>query len=75
MLLPIIIFKKSILSDMHHRKTYMYINFQQNRASRSVETVHINLFEKYCNLHIFATCKSNFEKSLLSDMNHLILHI
>ena len=72
---PILIFKKSTLSDMHHRKTYMYINFQQNRASRSVKTVHTNLFVKYCHLHILATCNSNFEKSLLSDMNHLIIHI
>ena len=28
---------------MHHRKTYMYINFQQNRVSISVKTVHTNL--------------------------------
>ena len=73
--LPIVIFKKSTLLDMHHRKTYMYISFQQNRASRSVKTVHTNLFAKYCNLHIFATSNSNFEKSILSDMNHLIIHI
>ena len=25
--------KKSILLDMHHHETYMYINFQQNRVS------------------------------------------
>ena len=35
---------------MHYRKTYMYINFQQNRVSRSVKkllkTVHTNLFAK-----------------------------
>ena len=29
--LPIVILKKSILLDMHDYKTYMYINFQQNR--------------------------------------------
>ena len=40
------IFKKSILSEMHHRKTYMHINFQQNRVKRSVKTVHTNLFAK-----------------------------
>ena len=40
---------------MHHRKTYMYINFQQNCASRSVKTVHTNLFAKKCKLHNFAT--------------------
>ena len=33
---------------MHHHKRYMYINFQQNRVSTSVKTVHINLFAKTC---------------------------
>ena len=42
--LPIVILKKSIVSDIRHRITYMYINFQQNRESRSVKTVLINLF-------------------------------
>ena len=36
-------FKKSSLLDMHHRKTYLHINFQQIWVSRSVETVHTNL--------------------------------
>ena len=44
--LPIVILKKSILLDMHHHKTYMYINFQQNLVSRSIKTVHTNLFAK-----------------------------
>ena len=38
--------KKSITLDMHHHKTYMYINFQQNWANRSVITVHTNVFAK-----------------------------
>ena len=42
--------KKSIILDMHHRKMYMYINFPQNRVSRSVKTVHTNLFAKTCKL-------------------------
>ena len=29
---------------MRHHKTYMYINFQQTRVSRSVITVHTTLF-------------------------------
>ena len=49
-------FSKSTFSDMHHRKTYMYINFQQNRVSRSVKTVHTILFAKKFKLHKFATC-------------------
>ena len=31
---------------MHHREMYMHINFQENWVSRSVETVHTNVFEK-----------------------------
>ena len=30
--LPILFFVKSNNSDIHHRKTYMHINFQQNRV-------------------------------------------
>ena len=48
--------KKSTLSDMHHRKTYMHINFQQTWVSRSVKTVHTNSFAKKCKLHKFVTC-------------------
>ena len=44
--LPIVILKKSILLDMHHHKTYMYINFQQNLVNRSVITVHTIVFAK-----------------------------
>ena len=43
--LPILISIKSIISDMHHPAIYMYINCQQNQASRSVKTVQTNLFE------------------------------
>ena len=42
--LPMLISKKSIISDMHHPAMNMYINFQQNQAGRSVKTVHTNLF-------------------------------
>ena len=41
--LPIVILKKSILLDMHHRKTYMYVNIQQNRVSRSKPCTQIYL--------------------------------
>ena len=44
--LPIVMFKKSTLANMHHRKTYLYINFQQNRVSRSVKNIHTYLFAK-----------------------------
>ena len=50
----------------------MYFNFQQNQVNKSVETVHTNIFANNRKLHKFATYTSNFEKSLLSDMNHLI---
>ena len=44
--LPIVILKKSIFLDMHHHKTYMYINFQQNQVKTQVMTVHTSLFAK-----------------------------
>ena len=53
----------------------MYINFQQSQYSTTVKTVLTNLFANSCKFHKFATCKSNFEKSFLSDMDHLISHI
>ena len=50
-----------ILSDTHRHIPYRYINFQQNRVSRSVKTVHTNIFAKNHKLHKFATCNSNFK--------------
>ena len=54
---------KSIFSDMQHRMTCIYINFQQNRLSKPVKSVHTNLFAKNHKLHKFATANSNFEKN------------
>ena len=53
------------LSHMHLCKTYMYINFQQNGVSRSVKTVHTNLFAEIANLRL----QLEFRKSRLSDMH------
>ena len=36
---------------MHHHKTYMYIDFQQNRVNRSVITANTNVFAKKSKLH------------------------
>ena len=44
--IPIVILKKINSFDMHHPKTYMYIDFQQNRLNRPVITVHTNVFAK-----------------------------
>ena len=44
--LPIVIWKKIIILDMHHHKTYMCINFQQNRVETQVVTVLTSLFAK-----------------------------
>ena len=40
----------------------MYINFQQNRANRSVITMHTNVFAKNRKLHEFATANNLFLK-------------
>ena len=39
-------FKKNGFPDTHYPITYVYINFQPNRVSRSVKNVHTNLFAK-----------------------------
>ena len=40
----------------------MYINFQQNRVSRSVKTERTKIFAKNCKLHKFATANKNLKK-------------
>ena len=57
------IFLNSTLLEMYQSKTYMHINFQQNRISRSVKTVHTIFWAKNCKLDTFATTNSNFEKN------------
>ena len=48
----------------------MCINVPQNRASRLVKTVYTISLAKNCKLHKFATCNSNLETKLLSDMHN-----
>ena len=56
---------------MHYCITYLYINFQQTRVSRSVQTVHTNIFANNRNLHKCATTNSNFEKkTMYLHMHH-----
>ena len=45
--------EKNNYLDMHYCITYMYINFQQTRVGRSVQTVHTNIFANNSNLHKF----------------------
>ena len=50
---------------------FLYINFLQNRVSRSVKTLHTNLFAQIAQVHKFATTNSNFEKNqVFLDMHH-----
>ena len=65
-------FEKKNCLNMHYWITYMYKNFQQTRVSRSVQTVHTNVFANKRNLHKFATTNSNFEKkqTIFLDMHH-----
>ena len=53
----------------------MYINFQQNRVSRTVRTVHTNIFAKNCKLHKFATTNRNFKISIISDKHNRITYM
>ena len=68
-------FEKNNYLDMHYCITYMYINFQQTRVSRSVQTVHTNIFANNRNLRKFATTNSNFEKYDYLDMHHRITYM
>ena len=62
-------FSKSTLSDMHHRKTYMNIIFQQNQVSRLFKTMHTNLLAKICKLQKFANC-INLQLAIRISKNH-----
>ena len=57
---------------MHHGIAYMYLNFQQNRVSRSVKTVRTNLLAKNRKMHkkICNYTNSICLKSIISDMRH-----
>ena len=68
-------FVKNNYLDVHYCITYMYINFQQSRVSRSVQTVHTNIFANNRNLNKFATTNSNFEKNDYFDMHHRITYM
>ena len=50
----------------------MYFNFQQKQVSRSVKTVHTNIFANNRKLHKFATTNSNIFKKIISGMHHHI---
>ena len=68
-------FEKIDHFDMCHCIMYMYINFQQTRVSRSVQTVHTNIFANNHKLHKFATTNSNFEKIDYLDIHHRITYM
>ena len=54
----------------------MYSNYQQNRVSRSVNTVHTNLFAKNLKLHKFATTFSRSVNTVHTNLfaKNLKLH-
>ena len=55
---------------MHHRITYMYINVQQKRVSRSVKTVLINIFAKKASCISLLLPIVILKKLILLDMHH-----
>ena len=62
------IFLKSITKDMYVHKTYMYINFHQNRVCKLVKTVHTNLFAKIASCINLQPRIVFFKKSIILDM-------
>ena len=53
----------------------MNIYFQQTRVSRSVQTVHTNIFANNRNLHKLATTNSNLKKKDYLEMHHRITYM
>ena len=55
---------------------YRPINFQQTQVSRSVQTVHTNIFANNRNLHKFATTNNNLKKKrLFKNASSYNLHV
>ena len=73
--LPVVILKISSMSDMQHRKTYNYFNFQQNWVSRSVKTVHTNVFAKIISCLDLQIPIVFSKKSIISDNRHGITNM
>ena len=71
--LLILFFVKSIISDMHHRITYMYINFQQNQVCRSVKTCTLiylhNIYRSCINLQLPIAIIQIYNTHLQFDTN------
>ena len=55
---------------MHHRYTYMYINFQQIGFVDQSKPCTQMYLQKSHQLHKFATTISNVQKNMMSDMHH-----
>ena len=62
--------EKSNFSDMHHRMTYMYINFHLNRVSTSIKTVDTNLLQKIASCISLQLPIVIVKKGIVSDMHH-----
>ena len=63
--LPVVVLKKSSISDMRHRKTYNYFNFQQNWVSKSLKISQNRAHKCICKnhkLHRFANTNSVFKE-------------
>ena len=64
--LPIVISNKSIIADIRHRITYMYIHFYKKWVNiDQSKTMHTHLFANNRKLHKFAITYSNFEKKII----------
>ena len=73
--LPVVILKKSSISDMQHRKMYNYFNFLQHWVSRSVKTVHTNVFAKILSCIDLQIPIVFSKKSIISDKHHRITYM
>ena len=73
--LPVEFLKKSSISDMQHRKTYTFFNFQQNWVSGSVKTVLTNVFAKIISCIDLQIPIVFSKKSIISDKHQRITYM
>ena len=74
--LPVEFLKKSSISDVQHRKTYNYFNFQQNwvniKQSNPCTPTYLQKNRKLHNLQLPILIS---KKSIISDMHHPAIYM
>ena len=73
--LPVEFLKKSSISDMQHRKNVPLFQLSAKLVSRSVKTVHTNVFAKIISCIDLQIPIVFSKKSIISDKHHRITYM